>query len=116
MGATMNALFQSCTGGLDWEPVYDLLGLSGPLAQFGLNSFIVFFQMAIFNVITSIYVDKARIVGQPDDDDAIEEKVIQELAEKERLKVLISKMDVDRSGYISFEELQSALQSIKVHY
>lgn len=114
VGATMTGLFQSNTGGVDWGELYDLVAMWGPITGLLFQSFIVCFQMAVFNVITSIYVDKARKLGQADDDDAIEEKMNDEKDQRESLRRLFTKLDTDRSGEIDLEELKENLKDPEV--
>merc|ERR1719512_154296 len=94
--------------------VYDLIGKQSQFNKYMFQSFIVFFQMAVFNIITSIYVDKARKLGQPDDEDVIVEKLADEQHEREALMRLFATLDVDRSGQVSFEELKEGLQQPQV--
>merc|ERR1740123_2561239 len=109
----MVTLFASSMGGLSWGEVYNLLLLRWGCAGLFL-SFIVIFQIAIFNVITSIYVDKARQLGQPEEEDALADKLMQENDEKGHLRKLISKLDLGNTGYITYDELEESLQHPEV--
>merc|ERR1719330_1027167 len=101
-------------GGLSWGEVHSTLAVVGGISGGLFQSFIVVFQIAIFNVITSIYVDKARQLGQPDESDALADKLLQEKEEKEELRTLIARLDTDRSGLISYQELEESLQHPEV--
>merc|ERR1712241_1319406 len=55
----MVMLFQSTTGGIDWGDLYDTVALAGELPALFFLCFIVFFNFAILNIVTSIFVEKA---------------------------------------------------------
>merc|ERR1740129_925361 len=110
----MVSLFQSSTGGVSWGEIYNILSPAGSWTTVLFQSFIVVFQIAIFNVITSIYVDKARQLGQPEEEDALADKLMQENDEKGHLRKLISKLDLGNTGYITYDELEESLQHPEV--
>merc|ERR1712117_834882 len=51
--------FQSLLGGMDWADVFHVLEELGLFACLLFLSFIVFFHFALFNMITSLFVQKA---------------------------------------------------------
>merc|ERR1719270_2129698 len=63
----MVSLFQSATGGVDWSEVYDIVSLHSSMASTLFVSYIIFFQIAIVNIITSTFVDKTRRLGRDAD-------------------------------------------------
>merc|ERR1712032_1200388 len=109
VGATVLALFQTSTGGVDWGDVYDLVSPAGPFYYWMFLAFIVMFQLAVFNVITSIYVDKARKLLHDDPETSLKEKLAEESLEKSELRNLVRSLDIGEDGNISYEELETKL-------
>jgi len=110
----MSTLFQCSTGGVDWGEVFDVLAIASPSGALLLICFIVFFQVAVFNIITSIFVDKARKLAQPDTRDTMQEQIWEDAREREDLRKLVEEVDVDKSGSISFDELDSRMQQPEI--
>jgi len=111
----MMTLFQSTTGGADWSDAYNLTSKAGDrAAQFWFVTFIIFFEMAMINLISSMFVDKASKSGQPEDDEGLQEKLAEERKDKAQLRRLIESMDTDQSGMISMSKLEEGLKKQKI--
>merc|ERR1712113_391264 len=57
--AAMITLLQTTTGGCDWGDVYDVVRLSGTFNNVLFLSFIIFFTFSFFNIVMSLFVEKA---------------------------------------------------------
>lgn len=110
----MLILFQSTTGGVSWGDVYDIVSLQSVTSGFGFVGFIIFFQMAIFNIITSIFVDKAMRLGQPEEDDAVAERLDEARADERKLRELVNKLDIESSGDITLDQLEDSLRKPEI--
>jgi len=59
-------LFQAISGGSDWKGFYDIVSRVGSLNAALFVFYIIFFIFAICNIVTSIFIDKAMKLAQPD--------------------------------------------------
>eukprot|EP00747_Dinoflagellata_sp_TGD_P023796 gnl/TRDRNA2_/TRDRNA2_130080_c0_seq4.p1 gnl/TRDRNA2_/TRDRNA2_130080_c0~~gnl/TRDRNA2_/TRDRNA2_130080_c0_seq4.p1 ORF type:complete len:422 (+),score=59.40 gnl/TRDRNA2_/TRDRNA2_130080_c0_seq4:193-1458(+) len=106
-------LFMSATGGTDWIEPFQTIGLSGFAYSACFIFFIGFFQFAVFNILTGLFVENAMKLAQPDHDTLIFEQRRRELADVEDMKRFCAAMDVDGSGTISLGELMEFLDNAK---
>lgn len=114
--SAMVSLFQCTTGGMDWGDVYSRVELAGGTTPLFFISYIIFFNFAFFNIITSIFVDKAMKLAKPDDECLAKERTIEERELTQRLGELFEDVDDDGNGVISVEEIKSASQKAKVFH
>lgn len=70
-------MFMALTGGMDWEEVYDLATLAGPVGAGVCILFVLIFTMAVWNIIGSIYVEKVMAMAQPTDHELMEKEMLQ---------------------------------------
>merc|ERR1719512_102679 len=59
----MMTLFMSATGGIGWGDVYDIVMQTGVDNAVLFVSYILFFLLAFFNIVTSIFVNRALQVA-----------------------------------------------------
>jgi len=97
-------LYQSASGGLDWENVYVVVSEAGTLAAGGFIFFIWFFNFAVVNVLSGIFIEKALQAAVPDREQlALEARRVEERDVK-HLTDLISAMDHGKHGTITLQE------------
>lgn len=102
----MVVLFQSTTGGQDWGGPYDVVSSNaGRIYSFIFLAFITFFVFAFFNIVTSIFVDKAMNLAQNDLEYTRLQRTREEITKARELRAMIAVFDTDRSGTISRTEL-----------
>jgi len=106
----MLTLFQSSTGGYDWNDVWQVIKLAGVAPSCFYLAYFVFFEFALFNIVISIFVEKAVKLAKPDPEDVVLERLQHEDEIMEKLRALFDEVDTDGSGTISIEELQKASQ------
>lgn len=109
VSAGMITLWKSSTGGEDWGYFYNLILQELGVFHAGVFvSFIWFFQGAIFNVLTGIFVNEA--IRQADKEQDKKERLHQEMQEEaEQLQQMIKmcencKLDKDNDGRVSLFE------------
>jgi len=107
---TMTTLFMATTGGEDWRRFYDLLQRTGDLNALLLIFYVAFFNFAVYNVLTGIFVDHTQKVAQKDRDTLILDQRRKERNDAEQLRRLCLEMDADRSGTITWMELSEQLE------
>lgn len=110
----MLLLLQSVTGGLDWFEIYDIILLSGGLRAAVYVFYILFFVVAIWNIITSVFVEKVLKLAQPDMDTLMLEQRRKDEADAKELRELFRKLDVDCSGTISRKEFERCIKNGEV--
>merc|ERR1740121_3298247 len=74
----MLSLMMSAIGGVDWSEYYDVISLCGPFLSASFLGFIIFFQLVFFNIVTSMFVDKAVKFAKPDEKTLIIERMKEE--------------------------------------
>merc|ERR1712039_132963 len=94
-------LMQSTTGGKDWGLIYKELAEHGGLIAAVFLFFIFFFAIAMWNIMTSVFVDKALRLAQPDLESQALEKSMQDLMDCEELCSLVRESDSTGEGLIS---------------
>lgn len=114
--SAMIVLFQSTTGGCDWGDVYNVVALTGTSNAAFFICFIIFFTFAFFNVVMSMFVDKAMKLAQPDENEQLVEKREEYQNISKELRDLIKDMDEDGSGTISIAELEKAGENDRIKF
>ncbi|CAJ1398290.1 unnamed protein product [Effrenium voratum] len=108
---TMATLYMSSTGGVDWRVPYELLAKSGELSCIAFLFYVAFFEFAVFNVLTGVFVDHAMKVSAADRELALAEQKKKEKNEAERLRDTCRIIDADGNGKISWPEFHAFLQN-----
>jgi hypothetical protein len=101
---SVRSLMMVTTGGFDWEIVYFTLVPVGNHAVAGIVFFVFFFQIAVWNVVTSIFVDKALQLAKPDAEKALLQKRKTEFMDRRILRKMMEKYNVGGSGTMSQDE------------
>jgi len=115
--SAMLVLFMGTTGGMDWGDVYDVVKTTSPFNGIFYLSQIVFFVFAFFNIITSMFVDKAMKLAKPDEEVMMFERRQEERAAAADLRRLIMEdLDIDKDGVISLEELETLAEDDRVRH
>jgi len=109
----MISLLKSTTGGHDWGQVYDILALSSGFVPIAYVVYIIFFALAAWNIVTSLFVERALKIAQPDVETLALEQNMQDVGDAEELTNIFSEVDVDKSGTISLGELESVMEHPK---
>lgn len=108
VATAMLRLFMSTTGGMSWGDLYAAVELCGPGVSLFIICYTVFFQFAFFNIVTSIFVDKAMKLAKPDHEDLFVQRQQEEAQMAQMLRDLFHEVDSDASGVISIDELREA--------
>jgi len=107
---SMLSLYAAATGGQDWQMFYFTLEPTGELACFIFILFIAFIQIALVNILTGIFVEKALKSAVPDVE--VQAREHKRAIEKERkeLRELCAALDQsgDANGAISPKEFESS--------
>jgi hypothetical protein len=103
---TMLTLFKAVTGGADWQEIYWVLQPVGNLKCAIFLLYVFVFLFSIWNVIMSVFVEKALKLAQPDVDDVMLEKRIKDFQDGKELTKLFEKADMDKSTTLNQEEFE----------
>lgn len=107
---TMLVLFQSTTGGIDWSSPYEELSVTGVWAEFVFLLYISFFVIAVWNIITSIFIEKAKALSAPDREDLLLRQRRADMKDVHHLRKLLRTADLDNSGTLGLQEFTRVLQ------
>jgi len=114
----MLSLYKVGTGGDDWSTFYDLLPSGG--SQWCRTIFIFyvsFMQIAVMNIITAVFIERAQKLALPDREDQAFERIHFELAIAEDLRRICEEMDVDKSNTLTRDEVHQSMENERVkHY
>mmetsp|Transcript_9666 Transcript_9666/g.21562 ORF Transcript_9666/g.21562 Transcript_9666/m.21562 type:complete len:691 (-) Transcript_9666:128-2200(-) len=111
MTQTMLSLYMATTGGVDWREYHnDLLPVGDGYSVLFL-AYTAFFNFAVYNVLTGIFVERAMSVAEPGRDGMILELRRKERAELEQVRRLCHAMDFDNSGSITWAEFSERLEN-----
>ncbi|CAJ1355883.1 unnamed protein product [Effrenium voratum] len=105
---TMVSLFAATTGGIDWMETLDLLNPVGHFARYAFLFYIAFFTIAVFNILTGIFVEKALHLS--DQADRAVEFMKQEKEDAQDLRQICNRIDRDGNGKIAWPEFESYMQ------
>jgi len=107
-------LLKGFSGGSDWGEDYEMLRKSGVINGCIYLFFILFVWLSMTNIITSIFVDKAMKLAQPDLEDLLWKKNKEDIKNGYELMSIFREMDMNRSGTLSKDELDSCLTNLKL--
>jgi hypothetical protein len=111
MTQTMLTLLEATTGGIDWSDVYDVLARAGGTVSFCFVLYVLFFVIAVWNIITATFVEKMTKMAKPDNDALAMEERIRNFDIAADLKELFQSMDLDSSHTMSHAELKACLSN-----
>eukprot|EP00928_Gymnodinium_smaydae_P012613 TRINITY_DN1457_c0_g1_i1.p1 TRINITY_DN1457_c0_g1~~TRINITY_DN1457_c0_g1_i1.p1 ORF type:complete len:477 (+),score=118.94 TRINITY_DN1457_c0_g1_i1:1549-2979(+) len=96
------SLFQGLTGGMDWNDIVaPLIELVSPMMGFMVTVFMAFAIIALMNVVTGTFVETAIARAAE----------VKEINRVDQARRFFKTLDVDASGFISFEEIAEQLDN-----
>jgi hypothetical protein len=101
---SMLTLLMTTTGGVDWADTYNELKMLSGLNRAMFLTYVLFSLIAIWNIITSTFVNKALKLGQQDSEAMAMEDRLNALKDEKMLKKLLMKADADHNKEIDSEE------------
>jgi hypothetical protein len=106
LGDSMLSLYMSVTGGDDWIRFYQSIEASGELYAASFVFFTFFFDFALVNILTGIFVEKAVMAATPDREDRVLDQRRKLLREAQEFRTLCQRLDREGSGLVSFEDFK----------
>eukprot|EP00927_Polykrikos_kofoidii_P071708 TRINITY_DN67945_c0_g1_i1.p1 TRINITY_DN67945_c0_g1~~TRINITY_DN67945_c0_g1_i1.p1 ORF type:complete len:613 (-),score=126.66 TRINITY_DN67945_c0_g1_i1:66-1853(-) len=101
MADSMLSLYMSVTGGVDWQNIFHVVNQAGPFFGCLLVLFNGLFVVALFNVVTSLFVAKAVDIQRPMLPDIAAERDRRAAHFVEELKRVCRLLDAGNTGSIS---------------
>jgi len=103
----MVSLFQVTTGGRDWADLYELIEHMGPSYAALFIFYICFFVIAIWNIVTSAFIEKTLKLAQPDVDTLIMNKRRHNITYAKEIAALVTAKCKDKHTTISEEDFKT---------
>lgn len=110
----MYTLVASITGGVDWIEVADAIWAFGWVYGLGFIVFVLVSTLGILNVVTSVFVDRARNMKNIDRDYAISEELQAMEKDVKETMELFRVLDPEKKGSISLDDLHMFLSEDRV--
>jgi len=104
-------LLESTMGGLDWDLVYQLIEPIGPMYVAAFIFYIAFYNFAVMNILTGIFVENAMSLCKPAEEERITEQRAKDARDAEEIRRLGLSIDADGSGTIKKDEFAEAVQN-----
>lgn len=100
------SLYQACTGGDDWYNFFDALAPMATMYKWLFIFFIAFSQIALLNILTAIFVQRAMKLAEPDRETKAMEVRGTEVEQYEEIRKIVWAADEegDGSGKLSMTE------------
>eukprot|EP00913_Durusdinium_trenchii_P001216 g1119.t1 len=120
VGSTVVTLFQASTSGVDWNEPYQALRKTGmvmPMAFLGYVAFVfisAFGHDPVWNIVTSIFVEKALKLAMPDADMVIVEHQLQDAQDHKMLTKLFKSKSKSSDGIeqrLGLEEFRKLVET-----
>jgi len=105
------SLFMATSNGVEWSIHYDFLGEAGWVYRWVFVFYVLFFVIAVWNIVLSTFVEKAFRLAVPDLDETIMQRRQENLQYAEELTLLLrTGFDKDHDGEISFDEFHTRMK------
>jgi hypothetical protein len=99
-------VYEMLTGGRDWGEIYPLLERSGFIAGPACLAMVAFFTISVWNIITSVFIEKAMDLAQPSIREQVVKRKKQFKIDAQEVEEMITAQDKDNTGSISREEFK----------
>jgi len=109
-------MYQLAFGMIDAGDIYDLLSPTGAFNGFLLLAYVGFYQIALINILTGIFVDKALQYAKPERESEIMEERQATMDRASRLKELCLELNLSEPGIIRREEFMDGMDEPDIRY
>jgi hypothetical protein len=98
------SVYAMLTGGLEWGNIYTLVQPAGFIAGPACIGMVAFFSVSVWNIITSVFIEKAMRLAQPSLRELVHKQKAQAKVDEKEVAQLIAKLDHDSDNVISKDE------------
>jgi len=118
VGQGMITLFMAVSGGMDWGWAYEALKATSLLNAYVFLLMIITFYIAVWNVVSSIFVERAMRFATPSLQQQMVEKRMRDEQDARDLLRVCKKLDVDQSGTLNCQEFSrfSSIDEFKSYF
>jgi hypothetical protein len=106
----MFSLIQTVTGGVDWMETYGVLQPTGQLNGTVFVLFVLFFFFSVFNIVTSVFVDKTMRLALPDIETMVFERQQEEMEAADGLLKFLKRSSRFDDNKICFERFVQIME------
>jgi len=106
----MLTLYMCTNGGVDWYMVHATVATVGALLEAFFIFFICFFNFAVLNILSGIFLEKALRNSEPDRHALALERQRAEREDAEALRQLFHSLDFQGEGTLCWEELEDMVE------
>eukprot|EP00929_Paragymnodinium_shiwhaense_P056613 TRINITY_DN28339_c0_g1_i2.p1 TRINITY_DN28339_c0_g1~~TRINITY_DN28339_c0_g1_i2.p1 ORF type:complete len:378 (+),score=67.11 TRINITY_DN28339_c0_g1_i2:979-2112(+) len=113
---SFGSVFQACLtlmeiacGYGEWGEQYDIVRVTGRLNGVMFVFFTLFFTVAVWNIVTSIFLENTLKMATPDRESELLEKLWRDVEDAKELTAMLERADLDKSGMLSREEVSRFL-------
>eukprot|EP00929_Paragymnodinium_shiwhaense_P011877 TRINITY_DN11824_c0_g3_i1.p1 TRINITY_DN11824_c0_g3~~TRINITY_DN11824_c0_g3_i1.p1 ORF type:complete len:650 (-),score=113.55 TRINITY_DN11824_c0_g3_i1:279-2228(-) len=106
----MLTLSKAISGGADWAETFEIVSQTGLLNSFVFLIMIIFFAVAVWNIIASIFFENTIKSATVDRDEEVLNRRRGDLEDAKELMHLCASADIDKSGSISHVEFDKFMQ------
>lgn len=110
----MLTLYMVSTGGEDWNAVFQIISDTGIVGAVGFIFYIGFFEIAIMNILTALFVESAMKLAQPDVEQLALERRKRDAHDMSELKRICANLDKDGDGEITWSEFNNLVENPRV--
>lgn len=107
----MISLYMAVTGGADWNQFYVVVLQAGDFYALAFLFFTLFFNFALFNILTGVFVEKAITAFMPDRAEQLLEERRRLVNEADDFRALCKRLDRSREGRISLADFLEFMQN-----
>ncbi|CAK9079364.1 Voltage-dependent T-type calcium channel subunit alpha-1G (Cav3.1c) (NBR13) (Voltage-gated calcium channel subunit alpha Cav3.1) [Durusdinium trenchii] len=114
VGSTVVTLFQASTSGVDWNEPYQALRKTGMVMPMAFLGYVAFVFISVWNIVTSIFVEKALKLAMPDADMVIVEHQLQDAQDHKMLTKLFKSKSKSSDGIeqrLGLEEFRKLVET-----
>jgi hypothetical protein len=101
IGTAMFTLLQAVTG--DWDGHYNTIKVTGHRGSFVFVGIVMFFTFALWNVVMSLFIERAVAIAKPDMDELVFEQHQRDMEDVQAIMKIVKKHD-DGDCKITLEE------------
>jgi hypothetical protein len=114
VGTSFMTLFMTVFGGEDWGEFYAALLPMGGRCHYLYIGFVAFSNLALLNIVTGFFVERAVKISQPDVHQLAEERFTEEREYAMELRRLFGLADKDGDGLADKEELENMVREGRI--
>jgi len=115
VGSSMLSYYKATCGGTGWGTYFEALRRAGGVNHWMFLLAVAFTQIAVFNIMTGVFVENAFKNAQPDRQAMALEQRRQQQRESDELYSLLKTVDADGTNTVSLDEFLQLVDDPRLH-